>query len=83
MCVCVCACVCHYRLSLVQDATDEQLTGPVKLVVDESLPKLLNGKSSLDEFNRDYLTRHKDSIVHLITGQDVLSNRIVKNHLVL
>ena len=87
-CMCVCtyvyvyvyvhACVCTritcklLRLSLVQDSTDEELSGPVKLVVNESLARLLNGKSSLDEFNRDYLTRHKDSLVHLITGQVVL-----------
>ena len=58
--------------NIVQDATDEQLSGPVKLVVDESLPKLLGGQSSLDNFNRDYLTRHKDSISHLLTGQHIV-----------
>lgn len=62
------------EITLVQDATDEQLTGPVKLVVNESLPKLLGSKPSLDEFNRDYLTRHHDSILHLLTGQYVSPN---------
>ena len=62
------------EITLVQDATDEQLTGPVKLVVNESVPKLLGGKASLDEFNRDYLTRHHNSICHLLTGQYLSPN---------
>jgi len=84
---CVChncvVCLCNslfcvkYKIfqihNTVQDATDEQLCGPVKLVVDESLPKLLGSQSSLDNFNRDYLTRHKDSINHLLTGQHMVN----------
>jgi len=54
---------------LVQSATDAELSGPVKQVIDEALPTLLGGKPSVDEFNRDYLLRHRDSVPHLVTGK--------------
>jgi len=54
---------------LVQSTTDAELSGPVKQVIDEALPILLGGKASVDEFNRDYLSRHRDSVPHLVTGK--------------
>ncbi|XP_065883749.1 N-alpha-acetyltransferase 15, NatA auxiliary subunit-like [Dysidea avara] len=56
----------------VQSATDAELSGPVKQVIDEALPTLLGGKSSVEEFNKDYLLRHQDSVPHLVTGATVL-----------